>query len=245
MNILQVLPVMAIAVCATKYHSDSEIDKIILPGNLMRKHLSISPGSLGLHQTLESPFALTTSNDTSKSRFKINGIAKSRSKIAKAVNRTTSIDLSKIAHRLTTKLGWSLDLTTMAIAEYRRFLVLGAVKSQREWHLVPTQVIDEVWHAHILHTRQYVRDCEAIFGHYFHHSPSSATGNSPEKHQMREWHKRTISLYQTVFGSEPPVTVWPMVSNDNCSKCDGDCDGPHNCQGECDHCATNCNGDSL
>ena len=38
-------------------------------------------------------------------------------------------------------------------------------------HLQPTHVVDIFWHTHILFTRKYFKDCEAVFGQYLHHEP--------------------------------------------------------------------------
>lgn len=56
---------------------------------------------------------------------------------------------------------------------YKRFLILN--KKYPNEIIVPTREIDEFWHNHILHTQEYYNDCMAIFGHYRHHTPSSAT----------------------------------------------------------------------
>jgi hypothetical protein len=37
---------------------------------------------------------------------------------------------------------------------------------------VPDEAIDAVWHAHILDTQAYIRDCERLFGRYLHHVPA-------------------------------------------------------------------------
>lgn len=54
---------------------------------------------------------------------------------------------------------------------YKNFLWLNKVHQGQA--LVPTRDIDEFWHNHILYTRNYVRDCLAIFGYYLHHEPTS------------------------------------------------------------------------
>lgn len=36
---------------------------------------------------------------------------------------------------------------------------------------MPTVDIDDVWHLHVLDTSRYMKDCEAIFGEYLHHTP--------------------------------------------------------------------------
>jgi hypothetical protein len=65
--------------------------------------------------------------------------------------------------------GWTSSKATLAIREYRRFLKLNA-KYPGE-RIVPSQLVDEVWHTHILDTRKYAADCERIFGRFFHHFP--------------------------------------------------------------------------
>jgi len=56
-------------------------------------------------------------------------------------------------------------------ALYKNFLYLQ--KKHHPLSLVPTREIDEFWHNHILHTKQYMHDCEHIFGYYLHHVPAS------------------------------------------------------------------------
>ena len=58
---------------------------------------------------------------------------------------------------------------------YKNFLWLN--KKFLPLELVPTREIDEFWHNHILYTREYVKDCYHIFGHYFHHEPASPLGD--------------------------------------------------------------------
>lgn len=58
---------------------------------------------------------------------------------------------------------------------YKNFLWLN--KKYLPQPLVPTREIDEFWHNHILYTKQYMHDCQAIFGFYFHHAPSSPDEN--------------------------------------------------------------------
>src|SRR4051794_13094372 len=53
--------------------------------------------------------------------------------------------------------------------EYRRFLALHL--AYPEMDVVPCKIVDEIWHQHILDTRAYADDCDAIFGHFLHHFP--------------------------------------------------------------------------
>jgi len=45
----------------------------------------------------------------------------------------------------------------------------------------PGDVIDEVWHAHILHSEQYQFQCNKIFGSYLHHSPVDGDAEKKEE----------------------------------------------------------------
>lgn len=73
---------------------------------------------------------------------------------------------------------------------YKNFLYLQ--KKHYPAPLVPTREIDEFWHNHILHTKQYSHDCEQIFGHYLHHQPATPDENPQalinEFLQTKQWY---------------------------------------------------------
>ncbi len=66
---------------------------------------------------------------------------------------------------------WVPQEALQCAEQYKQFLWLH--KKYPEQTLVPSKLVDEFWHNHILFTRNYARDCLAIFGHYLHHEPSS------------------------------------------------------------------------
>lgn len=70
---------------------------------------------------------------------------------------------------------WTISDATQCVALYKNFLLLQ--KKHLPESLVPTRQIDECWHNHILHTKNYVHDCLQIFGHYLHHEPASPNEN--------------------------------------------------------------------
>jgi hypothetical protein len=43
---------------------------------------------------------------------------------------------------------------------------------------MPSKVVDEAWHAFILHSREYTQFCDRAFGRYLHHAPDSAMKTS-------------------------------------------------------------------
>ena len=74
--------------------------------------------------------------------------------------------------------GWCRRQAVQAIRCYKTFLFVCYLYPQIR--LVPTQEIDCVWHAHILHTRLYRQDCERVFGYFIDHEPDSAFGGEAE-----------------------------------------------------------------
>lgn len=84
--------------------------------------------------------------------------------------RLAKIDLSKVMEHVRADTG--MNDATLARAEdlYRKFLTLKGQNAER--FLVPPRIVDMVWHAHITFTRQYMADCEMLFGQYLHHTPT-------------------------------------------------------------------------
>src|SRR5947207_3142375 len=65
--------------------------------------------------------------------------------------------------------GWPKQKAHIGEMWYKRFLKLKLYAGNII--LVPTDIIDQFWHAHILDTFRYRKDCDNIFGHYLDHSP--------------------------------------------------------------------------
>ena len=67
-------------------------------------------------------------------------------------------DLTNVLNRLVKIEGWPVKAAKTGIVLYRNFLYLLA--KYPNTLLPPSQEMDEVWHAHILHTRDYRNFCE-------------------------------------------------------------------------------------
>jgi hypothetical protein len=106
------------------------------------------------------------------------------------------------------------------IAEYHKFLFL--IHEHPTANIVPRHLVDEVWHDHILHTKDYFKDCERVFGHFIHHIPSTSDDG--------EDISPTFDLYKNTFGMEPPTNIWTCDKAGFCTKCCGNKCGK-NCQG--------------
>ncbi|HJV33365.1 MAG TPA: hypothetical protein VJ694_05045 [Patescibacteria group bacterium] len=87
---------------------------------------------------------------------------------------------------------------------YQRFLVLRVLHPDKR--IRPMAGADALWHAHILDTRRYHADCQAIFGEYLHHDPGVVDGSQDAA---------MLELYREAFapdaGSKPDATMKPLM----------------------------------
>jgi hypothetical protein len=137
------------------------------------------------------------------------------------------LSLALIAGKVQETQGWSGNYTVRVQEEYLRFLFLiGQGVSA-----VPSSAVDEVWHQHILTTRQYAKDCERLFGRFIHHLPSYTA----EEHRALEAPRAAyFEAYEAAFGP-PPADIWPGAA-----AVGGDCVGQctKSCNNGCAHCAS-------
>ena len=94
-----------------------------------------------------------------------------------------------------------------AVDEYRRMLLL--VQRFPADPVVPSKLVDLVWHEHILDTARYRRDCLRLFGRYVHHNPSF--GGEEEKAELTVQQTEMFRRYQETFEAAPPRGIWPTV----------------------------------
>lgn len=90
------------------------------------------------------------------------------------------------------------------IEEYRRFAFLAVAAGHP---VSPSDAVDQVWHLHLLYTRNYWGEfCPRVLGTTLHHGP--AQGGAQEQEKFSDWYAKTLSSYRTFFG-EPPADIWP------------------------------------
>jgi hypothetical protein len=129
---------------------------------------------------------------------------------------------STFAARLAREQGWTASFTTLAIGEYRRFLLLFALEQRRQKqspaqsgsrpnvHIVPSPAVDEVWHLHLLYTHSYWDVlCRGILDAPLHHVP--ADGSKGEAESLDQVYRHTLEIYERVFGGPAPSSVWPRA----------------------------------
>ncbi len=88
---------------------------------------------------------------------------------SKEVSAPPTVDLERVAARVAKEHpDWLDERLERAEGDYRLFLMCVAAKGGP---LTPSEDVDTMWHAHILHTQDYMQFCDAYFGHYMHHLP--------------------------------------------------------------------------
>lgn len=94
--------------------------------------------------------------------------------------------------------GWHIDLAMDVTDLYRAFLFL--CQRYPDEIIVPTREVDDFWHLHILDTRNYIADCNLIFGHYLHHYPYAGLPGTAASHEDEEkFIRQTIELVARHF----------------------------------------------
>jgi hypothetical protein len=87
--------------------------------------------------------------------------------------------------------------------------------------------MDAVWHQHILDTRDYHVDSQAVFGEYFHHYPYFGMNGPQDAQNLLNAFAETKALYARTFGE--PMDRTGTHNTDLVGKC-------HTCRGQCNHC---------
>ncbi len=58
------------------------------------------------------------------------------------------------------------------------------------------------WHAHILDTMAYHKDCQYLFGRYIHHYPYFGVRSEEDRENLEKAYSNTQKLYLIEFGEE-------------------------------------------
>ncbi|WP_196888672.1 glycine-rich domain-containing protein [Aureivirga sp. CE67] len=99
---------------------------------------------------------------------------------------------------------WTYDFAIRAILEYKKFIFLVCIS---DFHLAPSDEVDQVWHLHLLYTYSYWTEmCKEILKREIHHGP---TKGKNEKEHFTDLYEETKERYREVFKFEPPIDIWP------------------------------------
>lgn len=109
------------------------------------------------------------------------------------------------ALRLATENGWSFHFTATAITEYKKFMFLAAISEEM---IAPAEIIDTVWHLHLIYTDSYASFC-TVLGKDIKHIPSrKEVAERGRFEAARVW---TQTLYENNFGPMPDA-IWKYDS---------------------------------
>lgn len=103
--------------------------------------------------------------------------------------------------RLANENFWTKEFTDQAILEYKKFMYLAATS---DFMVSPSEIIDNVWHQHLIFTQSYQDFCN-ILGKQIQHIPS--THNREEFEKFKQAKERTIKFYERDFGKQPK-NIW-------------------------------------
>lgn len=100
---------------------------------------------------------------------------------------------------------WTKDFTLDAIREYKKFMYLAATSDNM---VSPSEIVDVVWHQHLIFTQSYQDFCTVI-GKQVQHVPS--THSRVQFTQFKQAKDTTKQLYTATFG-EQPKSIWEYGS---------------------------------
>jgi len=103
--------------------------------------------------------------------------------------------------RLQSENRWKPAFARLAVGEYMRFLFLFREVTHV---VVPSPVIDAVWHLHLLYTEEYWGLCRTLLKKDLHHQPASGPGDEARYAGLFQ---ATLYSYQSFFGNYPR-SIW-------------------------------------
>ncbi len=103
--------------------------------------------------------------------------------------------------RLANENFWTIEFTDQAIVEYKKFMYLAATS---EYMVSPSEIVDIVWHQHLIFTQSYQDFCD-ILEKKIQHIPS--THNKENFDKFKQAKERTIKFYEKDFGTLPK-NIW-------------------------------------
>ncbi len=142
--------------------------------------------------------------------------------------KVDAIDLEPIKFKLMCEDGWTQQQADEVEPLYKGYLLLIGLNPNQS--LVPTKVIDKMWHAHILDTAKYHDDCQTTFGGYIHHFPYLGLRGPDDEKKLVDMFDATKSVFLSVLNIDisKPVACFNSISNLNEATT---CEGPNGCSG--------------
>ncbi|MEO8297457.1 MAG: hypothetical protein ABI574_06565 [Burkholderiales bacterium] len=129
-------------------------------------------------------------------------IADDKKTLDQTIAAIEALDLGPIKLKATRKedgYGWTPEHADRMALAYKRYLILCAKYPLMT--LAPDQDTDRFWHMHILDTRKYAADCDAIFGHFLHHFPYLGLRGADDEKALQSAFDSMRALLAEEFGT--------------------------------------------
>ena len=155
-------------------------------------------------------------------KAKIQTTTKSKLSKSKDIDLAISeLNFDRLRFKISKERGWSEEKCIYAESQYKKWLSLK--KKNPDMNIVPSKFIDEFWHAHILDTKSYAKDCETVFGYFLHHYPYFGIYGKEDEQNLNDAFDETCSLYEQEFAEK-------MNDDYDAARCEGhSCHSPSSC----------------
>lgn len=120
-----------------------------------------------------------------------------------------NFDLTPVISQVKRLYGFGDGVLEMAEKHYRYFLALHVLYPTKT--IVPTELVDKVWHCHILSTKKYRRDCNDLFGYFMDHEPADPDAEPTDT--LHQGFEETLDLLKTHFGVDVIKEINEMDGN--------------------------------
>ena len=118
-----------------------------------------------------------------------------------ALRKVEAIDFASLKGKLVHDRQMTPEQCDEAEGLYRRFLALNVRYPGRV--ICPTGPIDAFWHAHIVDTEAYERDCAQLFGRKLHHYPYFGMRGPEDRAELEQTFADSVDLFIRHFGIDP------------------------------------------
>ena len=131
---------------------------------------------------------------------------------AAALRRINGIDLADILQRAGKRADWTPAQKRLAEKWYRGYLWLSYLHGKKPVFAIVAES-DELWHAHIVYTKRYRRDCQRLFGEFLDHNPVHGIATKRFKASIataERWYKSEFNQEFEV-GDRSMRSVIPLI----------------------------------
>lgn len=128
------------------------------------------------------------------------------------INKALNWNLDKPKAFLINRQGKNSAHVDLIAKEYLRYLgIIAAYPTDR---FPVSEEVDEMWHTHILFTRDYRKMSLIIRGEYINHDPILTEADRLALEPY--YHKGTLIRYREIYGEPAPRWLWPLEGGAIC-----------------------------